>query len=845
MVLTIVLIIVALLLLVGVFVALDKDAYSVFTLSEHKKNPDRFSDLVPWAILIEPTIVMNKNGSLMASFRYRGPDLFSSTKHELIGASARLNNALKRLPGGWAIYAEDDRIRSGEYPHSVFSSPVTYALDQERRFSFKDVEYHENIYHITFNYLPPPDVNSRVGRMFFEGDKENTEENEFGNYLKYFKREVITITNLMGLIFQEMAPLSGDELMTYLHSCVSLSRNNVKVPHTPMYLDSLLCDTPLRGGLSPKLGDCWIQAITVNGFPEESYPGILDEMNRLPFEYKWVTRFIFLDQADAEKQIKSYRQRWLSMRKSLATVLREAMFGGQSAMENTDAVNKAVDADLALQELGSGLICYGHFTQTILLFHKDRKILDQRKEAVERIINGLSFTTIDENLNHNCLDAFLGCIPGNCANNVRHPLLHTLSLVHVFPLSAVWAGPKGDNNLNGEVLMQVVTEGNTPFRFTTAYNDVGHAAIIGPTGSGKSTLLSAMEAAWDRYPNSQVFIFDMLKSSKILTHATGGAFYELGETSCKLQLQPLADIDDEIELSWASEWIRAICEQDGMIVTPEKMAAIWKALKGVADNSREHRTLTALWQKVQDKEVKAVLQAYTLEGAFGNILDGDKETLVYNKRQVFEMGVLIKSLKKAVMPTLTYLFHRLEKWFDASHPTLLVLDEGWLFLDNPVFAPKIKEWLKTLRRYRVYVIFASQSPSDVANSPLRDVIKESCFVKVWLPNPNAMAEGTKEFYQLFDFNSKQLEIVAKGTPKHDYYYTSPFGNRLFSLALGELGRAFCASTGDADHTLAENIFSLPTAEFNREWLKLKKMEWATELIVPDENNKSQEIQETV
>src|ERR1700730_19108472 len=98
-----VLVIVFAVLVLGVVAALAFGAagFSVFSLSEHKRVPTRFSDHLPWALLAAPHIVVNKNGSFLATFRYRGPDLFSATKLELVAVSARFNNALKRLAGGW------------------------------------------------------------------------------------------------------------------------------------------------------------------------------------------------------------------------------------------------------------------------------------------------------------------------------------------------------------------------------------------------------------------------------------------------------------------------------------------------------------------------------------------------------------------------------------------------------------------------------------------------------------------------------------------------------------------------------------------------------------------------
>src|SRR3546814_1515797 len=79
----------------------------------------------------------------------------------------------------------------------------------------------------------------------------------------------------------------------------------------------------------------------------------------------------------------------------------------------------------------------------------------------------------------------------------------------------------------------------------------------------------------------------------------------------------------------------------------------------------------------------------------------------------------------AVLPVLTYLFHRLERRFDGA-PTLLVLDEAWTFLDDPLFAGRIREWLKTLRKKNVSVVFATQSLADIQRSAIAPALVDSC-----------------------------------------------------------------------------------------------------------------------
>jgi len=157
-----------------------------------------------------------------------------------------------------------------------------------------------------------------------------------------------------------------------------------------------------------------------------------------------------------------------------------------------------------------------------------------------------------------------------------------------------------------------------------------------------------------------------------------------------------------------------------------------------------------------------------------------------------------------------------------------------------VFAPKIREWLKTLRKKKVYVVFASQSLADLAGSPLLETVKESCYTKIYLPNATAMDdERSMSFYRSFGLNDQQIAIIAGATSKREYYFTSPLGHRLFSLALGEVGLAYCAATSSDDQLLADRWARLPTAGFNDGYLRAKGLTAAADALLCASDEKRQ------
>ena len=117
-----------------------------------------------------------------------------------------------------------------------------------------------------------------------------------------------------------------------------------------------------------------------------------------------------------------------------------------------------------------------------------------------------------------------------------------------------------------------------------------------------------------------------------------------------------------------------------------------------------------------------------------------------------------------VAPVLTYLFHRLEERFDGR-PTLLILDEAWVFLDHPLFAARIREWLKVLRKKNVAVVFATQSLADIADSSDRaGDHRELPAAHPAAQRPGDRAAEPRAAYERFGLNDRQIELIAGRRP---------------------------------------------------------------------------------
>ncbi|VTZ50418.1 Conjugal transfer protein TrbE (fragment) [Methylocella tundrae] len=435
----------------------------MMNLSEYRNHTTGLADFLPWAALVEKGVVLNKDGSFQRSARFRGPDLDSATPAEFVGVTARLNNALRRLGSGWAIFVEASRAPAQYYPPSRFPEPASALVDLERRYAFESAGVHfESRYFLTFLWLPPAEDVSRAESWLYEGRAQ------FGvdawEALRGFVDRTDRVLQLVEGFVPEAAWLDDAETLTYLHSTISTKRQKVRVPETPMYLDALLADEPLSGGLQPRLGSHHLRTLTVVGFPTATHPGILDELNRLAFPYRWSTRAILLDKTEAVRLLTKIRRQWFAKRKSVAAILKEVMTNEASVLVDSDAANKAADADAALQELGADDVGEAYVTATVTVWDEDPAVAAEKLRLVEKVIQGRDFTCMPETVN--AIEAWLGSLPGHVYANVRQPPVSTLNLAHLIPLSAVWAGPEWDEHFQAPPLFFGKTEGSTPFRFS-------------------------------------------------------------------------------------------------------------------------------------------------------------------------------------------------------------------------------------------------------------------------------------------------------------------------------------------------------------------------------------------
>lgn len=791
-------------------------------------------DLLNWAVVVADGVVLCKDGALLAGWYYRGPDLSSAPPAERNRVSAAVNAALAGLGSEWMIHVDAGRREATGYPAasaSAFPDEVTRLIDEERRGVFEEAGGHyETTLALLVTFLPPKATRRQATDLIFSDDG-GQEEAPGDAMVRTFEAGIELLEDRLSAVL-ELGRMRGvpyvdvqggthlfDPLLSHLRWQLTGEAVRLNLPPCPMYLDAVIGAGELWTGVVPRIGDRFVMCVAIDGFPMETYPGILGALDQLPVEYRWSTRFICSDAVAAQAELKGYRRRWQQKVRGFADQLLNRTPTGTSAVDQ-DAQAMVGETEEAMAEASSGLVGFGAFTCVVVLSGEDRGQLAAAAREVRRVVLNMGFGARIETVN--ALEAWLGTLAGHAVPNVRRPLLHTVHLANLLPLSSVWAGqPTAPCPMYPEdapALLYAAT-GSTPFRLNLHVDDVGHTLMFGPTGAGKSTALALIAAQFRRYPDATVFAFDVGHSMEVLTRAVGGGHFELGgEAAGGPGLAPLARIGSAAERGWAADWVEIVMELQGLGLRPRQRTELGRALTALAAQPEGERTLTALEIEIQDDPMKQALRPYTVAGPYGGVLDAERDEIALGTWACFEVGELMRRDDKFRLPVLLYLFRIVERSM-RGQPTLLVLDEAWTMLGHEVFRERIEDWLRTMRKANGAVVMATQSLVDAARSGIVNVLVESCRTQIFLANPLAtQAEGGADLYRELGLNAAEIELVSGLAQKRQYYVRGE-GRRVIDLGIGPVGLSFVGVSGDEDRERVRELAEEHGARWPRAWLE--------------------------
>lgn len=784
------------------------------SLTKYANNKLSLADILIYGYKEDARTIRCKNGGLTTSWRYESPHPESSGIDSLSISAEMLSRAIRELGSDWSVHVDAVRKEHRSYhllDQSYFPDPITRLIEEERAHQFShELDVFTTFFILTLTWTPSTRLTPAMDLEAFRRQSRD------------FESLLSTTLSLKPLSTYRRQSESGnyityDEQLSWLSYCVTGSHQPIQVSEEQNFLDVHLACADLTTGIIPRIGNKYIGAVTITGFPASSTPGILNTLTTLPLETRWSTRFIVLDRDAAMRSIEQFKKRWHFAIEGINPALGK-MFRKQTV--SAHAAQMTADAIAAEDSAQSGKNTFGYYTTNIIIYSDTEKELEDAARQIKDQIAPLGFQGHIETIN--ATDAFLGSLPGHVYQNVRRPIVTATNLSHLIPTNSVCKGERyAPCNLyppcSPPLLQAVGARDNGPFFLNLHVRDVGHTLVFGPTGAGKSTLLNIIAAQFLRYENASVFCFDSGFSMYALTKASGGRHYSVADEVCDLSFAPMQYLETAEDIAWATEWLISIVEHNGFITNPDQKNAIAAAVRSASETGCEN-TLTDVVRGISDHEIRATLQPYTVDGNMGHLLDATNDTLTLANFTCFEISQLMRLGDKFAIPVLTYLFRQIERQLTGD-PTIIIIDEAWIALNHPIFCATIGRWLVQLRKKNCAVLMATQKLSDAVKSDIFDTISESTATKIYLANPKANKPGSLEYYQKLGLNYAQRDVIASATQKREYYYTSVKGSRLFDLKLGPIGLSLAGVSDDKKLGRVRDLEATHGSDWPALWLE--------------------------
>ena len=299
------------------------------------------------------------------------------------------------------------------------------------------------------------------------------------------------------------------------------------------------------------------------------------------------------------------------------------------------------------------------------------------------------------------------------------------------------------------------------FFFNFHHGDLGNFSVIGPSGSGKTVVMNFLAAQAQKF-SPRTILFDKDRGAEVFVRGIDGVYSRIsaGEPS---GFNPLALEDTPVNRAFLRDWLGVLLAADG----PEEQAIIAAAVDAAYVNDPALRRLTNFRELLSGRkrpepgDLASRLEAWIGSGEYGWLFDNEIDRLDLSSKTLgFDMTALLETPRLRT-PTMMYLFHRIEERLDGQ-PTLILIDEGWKALDDEVFAARIRDWLKTLRKRNALVGFATQSARDALDSRISSALVEQTATMIFMPNARARSE---DYCEGFGLTEHELDVV-RTLPAH-------------------------------------------------------------------------------
>jgi type IV secretion system protein VirB4 len=500
-------------------------------------------------------------------------------------------------------------------------------------------------------------------------------------------------------------------------------------------------------------GSSFAALLSLKDYPDTTAPGLTDALLRLPCELVLTSSY-----APSDRQL---------ARERIDLAVRRLRSADEEAMAERREMGAARDA------LGTGAVAFGDHHLTVLVREGTLDGLDETAAACAAALADAGAIAVREDVNLE--PGFWGQFPGNEAYVVRRSLVSSANMACFASLHGFAMG-SAENNHWGEAVTLLQTTSATPFFFNfhgsgeglgggaSGGGDLGNFTVIGPSGSGKTVVMNFLAAQAQKFAPRTV-LFDKDRGAEVFVRGIGGRYARIA-AGHPTGFNPLAMPDTPMNRAFLRDWLAVLLAANG----PEELAILAGAVDAAYANDPSLRRLTyfrellAGSRRPQPGDLAGRLEPWLEGGEHGWLFDnapaahGGEEGgdgLDLSARVVgFDMTALLETPRLRT-PTMMYLFHRIEERLDGE-PTMILIDEGWKALDDEVFAARIRDWLKTLRKRNALVGFATQSARDALDSRIATALVEQTATMVFMPNVRARAE---DYCDGFGLTAHELEVI--------------------------------------------------------------------------------------
>lgn len=483
--------------------------------------------------------------------------------------------------------------------------------------------------------------------------------------------------------------------------------------------------------------------ISIKEYGPTTHACCMDRFLSLPYEMIITQSFTFFNRTVAIGQMQTQQKRLFN--------------------SGDNATSQILEISNALDMATSGDVAFGNHHLSIMCSARDVKELEDTISQVAVELSNTGAIVAREDINLEA--AFWGQLPGNMQCVIRRSMIHTgnladFSAMHNHPLGKIFG------NHWGEFVTILETTSGSPYFFNFHMRDIGHTLIIGPTGAGKTVLMNFLCAQAQKF-KPRMYFFDKDRGAEIFIRALGGVYTFL-DPAKKSNFNPLQLQDSGENRTFLLEWLRILVTTNGETLSADDIKTLTIAINGnykLARKDRRLRNIVPFLGMDGPGTLAGRISMWHSKGSHANVFDNEEDNIDLSKDRTFgfEMAELLKD-PISLSPVLLYVFHRINLSLDG-YPTMIVLDEAWALIDNPIFAPKIKDWLKVLRKLNAFVIFATQSVEDAAKSRISDTLIQQTATQIFLPNLKA----TDVYRSAFMLSQREYEIIKTTDPSSRYF----------------------------------------------------------------------------